>query len=246
MGKAKQILVLLLAVVLLIAGGLLPFLTAAVQDAGNRDTIQYGNMNTLELTLRGEEQEPLDMFTKLLLLQRGETVELVENEVDTVTQEELLALADSALANYYSAGLLMFGPGEMELEGYIPFFLYLPGVPEANAQMWMLQLIDLEGNQLTIVVDQETGSLLAMEYYSALLIEKLGYDMKDYGVLLADVYFSTLGIYPFATEGPYYDVGISQSYYLEQEGYENVFIHLSVQSDGFCITTGAVDADMMQ
>lgn len=246
MGKAKQILVLVLAVVLLIAGGMLPFLTAAIQDQRQNEAVQYGDMSTLELVLRGEEQEPLDMFTKLLLLQTGETVELAENEVNATTHEELLALADRALADYYNAGLLLWEPGEMELKGYIPLFLYLPGKPEVNAQMWMLKLIDPEGDQLTIVADQETGNLIAMEYYSSSLMEKLGYDMEAYGALMAEVYFSTLGLEPFAIEGPYYDAAISQLYYLEQEGYENVLIHLSIQLDGFYITTGPVDATVMQ
>lgn len=237
MGKWKQAALAVLTVLLLLLGGALPFLAAAVQDANQNDAVRYGDMDTLELTLRSEEQEPLDMFTKLLLLQTGETVELAENEVNAATHEELLALADRALAAYSSAGLL-WEPGEMELMGYVPFFLYLPGRPEINAQMWMLEMLAPEGSQLNIVVDQETGTLVAMECDSLLYMEKLGYDQEAYATVLAKVYFSTLGLEPFAAESPYYDFGVSQLYYLQKEDYENVTVQVSVQSDSFWITAG--------
>lgn len=238
MNKWKQAALLILTAAVLVLGGSLPFLTAAVQDARNQDAVRYGDMDTLTLTLRGGEAEPLDMFTKLLMLQTGEAVELAEDEINATAYEELTAMADMALADYYNAGLLLFEPGGMELRGYTPFFLYLPGVPDANAQMWVLEMMDPEGNMMNIVVDQETGKLIAMEYYTYLLTEKLGYDMESYGALLTEVYFSTLGLEPFAEQDSGYDAGISRIYYLEQENYENVVVHLTVQPDGIILTPG--------
>ena len=162
MNKWKQAALTVFTIFMLLLGGALPFFAAALQDGNRNDTVQYGDMDTLTLTLRGEEAEPLDLYVKLLMLQTGETVELApaEEPEKVNANEEVLSMAEKALEDYYDAGLLQWSVGEMTVDHHTSFLLYLPGNPEANAQVWLMNLSAPDSSQLGLVIDAETGVLL--------------------------------------------------------------------------------------
>lgn len=193
MRNVKNALLILLVVLLLAAGSLLPMGAAALQDKTTANVVQYEDIEALQLKL--EEQEPkLSYQEKLFLMVNGTGVEVAE-DVMRLNGGEVIEAVYAGLQPYVGSG---FFPKELsnDMLEYHPVMVYGDTDPESyNFYWWVLLSLDIyEEDTLTVILDDETGSILAMDFIAPYEYVADVYYESVYAI--ADLYFGNLGITP--------------------------------------------------
>lgn len=240
MGKVKNILAVLLTVLLLAGGGLLPTAVSRLQDKTTTNTVQYENIEALQLRL---EEEALSMSyqEKMYLLMHGEGMEITD-EKTKIKEERIMEAVYGALAPYMD---LFFGDSfDNDYIEYYPVMVYDGTDPSRYAYYWHVILsLDMSfEDTVSLVLDDETGKALAVEMIDPALHIEDAY-IPELQYTLAATYFKELEIEPIAQlpleSAENYDaMGMpvaAVNYQFVDAVYGEVNVEIGVRPDGFYI-----------
>lgn len=196
MGKVKNILAILLTVILLAGGSLLPVAAARVQDKTTTNVVRYENIEALQLRLEEEEALSMTYQEKIFLIMHGEGLE-VTDEKTRLKENDVLEATYAALTPYME---LFFGKQlDHDYIHYYPVMVYDGADPSRYAYYWYVTMsLDVsQDDQVIVVLDDETGKLLAVEMTdSEMDIAEPYLQELQYG--LSTIYLSQLEISPVA------------------------------------------------
>ena len=240
MGKVKNILAVLLTVLLLAGGGLLPTAVSRLQDKTTTNTVQYENIEALQLRL---EEEALSMSyqEKMYLLMHGEGMEITD-EKTKIKEERIMEAVYGALAPYMD--LFFGGSFDNDYIEYYPVMVYDGTDPSRYAYYWHVILsLDMSfEDTVSLVLDDETGKALAVEMIDPALHIEYAY-IPELQYTLAATYFKELEIEPIAQlpleSAENYDaMGMpvaAVNYQFVDAVYGEVNVEIGVRPDGFYI-----------
>lgn len=251
MTKLKNGLVLLLVFLLVVLGAVLPGAVARVQDELTAGQMQYADVDSLQLKLE-ERSQALSMQEKLALIPNGVGVE-VNSEVTDMKGAQVLETLYTQLESYADLGLLTHDLDNDLLE-FSPVMVYDEADSKRYSFYWRVttSFDGAEYDSLNVILDDETGTILAMEYVNPnLYIE--AESLWEYQEILRKIYFGNLGLEPvdamaLDTEGilgeameSVMDSGDSYTvmrYQLIDVRYGEVNVEITVHSNGFIISLG--------
>lgn len=245
MRKVKNVLLILLAVLLLAAGGLLPMAAAQLQDEATANVVQYADIEALRLKLE-EEQPEMSIYEKLRLMMKGTGVEAT-SEMTKMTGSQILEAVYAALQPYVDVGFLTDDLSNDYLE-YYPIMVYDQDAPSVYNYYWQvhMSLDAYQYDSLRVILDDETGKLLAIEVTNPELIIAEEYQDKLEQAIRV-VYLENLGLTPVAvipveTEGAYIgeiwepdSTHVLMRYQCVDVNYGEVNVEVGVNSNGFYI-----------
>ena len=247
MGKVKNVLAVLLTVLLLAGGSLLPVAATRFQDKTTTNVVQYENIEALQLRL---EEETLSMTyqEKLFLINQGVHVE-VTGEHTQLREDMVLETVYGAMTPYME---LFLGKNvDNDYIHYYPSMVYNEQDPSRYAYYWYVTMsLDVSHtDSITMILDDETGKLLAIEMNDPEWNLETEY-LQDLQFALSEIYFEELGItptlqWPIAVEAttPEIDaMGISvvAAHYqfadlLADSQYDVIGVEIGVRTDGVYI-----------
>lgn len=237
MRKVKNACLILLAVLLVAAGGLLPMGAARIQDETTANVAQYADIEALQLKL--EEEKPVNFYQKLALIVNGSGSE-VKPDMMRILKNEVLETAYAALQPYVEIYGVSFADKGVE---FYPTTVWDEIDPDTVNGYWhvYLPLKESKNGHVSVILDDETGKILAIELLD------LAMDIPEEYLqgLLADVcavYLNTLEITPVA-EWPvetaeWEDKGekqIGAHFQFIDVHYGEANVEIRVHSDGFSI-----------
>lgn len=240
--KLKNALVLLLVFVLVAVGAVLPTVAARVQDQITAGPVRYADIDSLELIL--EERGPvLDMVEKLYLMLNGKGVE-VTDQMTQMSEKSMIEALCAGLQPYVDMGFLRQELSYDTIE-WDASMVYGETDPQTYNFYWYVHipLDPYEEENLVVVLDDETGSILAMDYVGVVD----AYYVYETVYAIADIYFNNLGI----PSSDFMQVDPAESVYaFEEMEYppaimrfqvtnvqdRDVQIEICVQANGFYIT----------
>ena len=240
MGKVKSVLAVVLTALLLVGGSLLPSAATHFQDKSTANVVQYENIEALQLKL---EEEALSMTyqEKMFLLMHGAGMD-VTDEKTNLKEEMVMEAAYAALMPYMD--LFLGGSFDNDYIEYYPVMVYDESDPSRYSYYWhVVMSLDMSMNDsLSVILDDETGKILALEMIDPeLMIEEKYLQKLQY--TLASVYFADLGIEPVA-EWPvevesYDDTGSSLAatgyVFIDEIHGAEINAQIGVRTDGFYI-----------
>ena len=248
MRKVKNAFLILLALLLTAAGGLLPMAAAQLQDQATANVAQYEDIEALRLKLE-EEQPDMGVCEKLRLMMHGAGSE-VTSEMTAMTGAEVLETMYAQLQPFGDMGVLARDISNDYLE-YSPVMCYEDTLPAVYNYYWEVSMsLDVsQYDSVRAVLDDETGKLLAIEVIDPNLeipekaLQELEYSISEY-------YFANLGLTPIdatqmettgklegynegilADGGPYF----LMSYLCVDESGGEINIEIGVDTHGFYI-----------
>lgn len=194
MRKVKNAALILLALLLAAAGGLLPMAAAQLQDQATANVARYENIKALQLKLE-EEQPDMGACEKLRLMMHGMGTG-VTSEMTEMTGAEVLETMYAQLQPFADMGVLARDISNDYLE-YSPVMCYEDSVPAVYNYYWevSMSLNVSQYDSVRAVLDDETGNLLAIEVIDPNLEipEKALQEMEH---LISEYYFANLGLIP--------------------------------------------------
>ena len=245
MDKIKSVLVILLTVVLLIGGSLLPTMATRILDKTTTNMVQYEDIEALQLRL---EEEALSMTypEKMFLMMHGAGMDITDEDTK-IKETDILEVTYTAMMPYMD--LFFGGSFDNDYLEYYPVMVYDESDPSRYAYYWhvILSLDMSENDTVSVVLDDETGKVMAIEMID------LGMDLDpDYlqklQDALADIYLVELGIepvaqWPLALEsadvyGDYAAMGMTVAaaqYQFVTAQYGDILVQIGVRTDGFYI-----------
>ena len=240
MGKVKNVLAVLLTVLLLVGGSLLPSAATYFQDQSTANAVQYENIEALQLKL---EEEALSMTyqEKMFLLMHGMGMEITDEKTN-LKEEMVMEAAYAALMPYMD--LFLGGSFDNDYIEYYPVMVYDESDPSRYIYYWhVVMSLDISMNDsLSVILDDETGKILAIEMIDPeFMIEEKYLQKLQY--TLASIYFADLGIEPVA-EWPvevesYDDTGSSLAatgyVFIDEIHGAEINAQIGVRTDGFYI-----------
>lgn len=190
MRKFRNILILFVTAAGIAAGGLLPVITARVQDSVANGTIRYDTMQEIRLNLR-----ELSIIDKLFLVNQTTIIGISEGKTN-LTPDDVKQLVFYELQPYIQQGLIQDNLSDFSFECR-PDLHYVIGVTEMSNVFWhvTMQRKSKESQRLELDIDDKTGKIITISYeYVPSLWEDWQYDE-----LLTDfytIYFNRLGLQP--------------------------------------------------
>ena len=197
MRKVKNAFLILLAALLVAAGGLLPMAAARLQDKATIGTAKYEDIEALQLKLELEEDRAwLSIFEKIQLMTTGVAAEITA-DMTKIKEEQVVETVVAGLDDYIVDCLILVGDmyyDTLELE---PILLYDENDPTRfNYYWWVtMSLESFENDSITVILDDETGEILALECLNlpSLIEDSLLVKFED---IVRENYFGNLGIMP--------------------------------------------------
>lgn len=193
MTKLKNFAVLLMAFLLVVAGGVLPLAVAFAQDHIAAGQVEYADVESLQLTLE-EEKVALGMLQKMDLICNGIGVE-VTSEVTNMNGKDILEIMYDQLLPYSQFGL--FAELDNDFLEFYPVMVYDEADPDIYNFYWYVHMsFDVsENDYLTVVLDDETGKILALECINpeSYTSPKVLWEFQE---AIGAIYFSNLELDP--------------------------------------------------
>ena len=245
MGKIKSILVVLLTVVLLIGGSLLPTAATRIQDKTAMNMVQYENIEALQLRL---EEEALSMTypEKMFLMMHGSGMDVTDEDT-RIKEKHIMETTYTAIAPYMD--LFLGGSFDNDYLEYYPVMVYDESNPSRYAYYWhvILSLDMSENDTVSVVLDDETGKVIAIEMIDPDMMLEPEYSQK-LQYTLEEIYLGELGIFPddqwplaLESADAYGDPAAmdmtvaATQYRFADPVYGDILVQIGVRTDGFYI-----------
>lgn len=242
MRKVKNALLLLLVALLLAVGCLLPMAAARLQDSQTANLVQYADIEALQLKLE-EEVLSMTFLEKIFLTMHGMGVE-INDENTRIKEKDVLNVTDKALTPYQE---VFFGKSfDNDYIHYYPVMVYDESDPSRYYYYWYVTMsLDASYNDhVTVILDDETGKLLAIEmtdpemYIDEPYLQELQYALS--GIYLNELDITPVAEWPLSLESTEkYDAkGVSvvaANYQFVDTVYGEVNIEIGVRTNGFYI-----------
>ena len=165
MGKIKTGIALIIALCLLVLFAFLPGLTAKITDVSQKNQAGSSEINPVSLDLSPEDGQ-LSIVEKMFLLKDGYAYPIGEDGAQS-TASEALGWVENIFNQYLdSASALGFDAPYYQVT---PILYIDEKNPEIHAVFWGVYIVN-EGESaqnLTMVADDETGTILGVQYNSA-------------------------------------------------------------------------------
>jgi len=241
MRKVKNALIVLLTLILLAVGSLLPAAAAHFQDSKTTNVVQYDNIEALQLKLE-EEMPSMTFHEKLQLLSNGVGVEVTDANT-RLKEEDIMEATYVALVPYME---LFFGkPLDNDFFQYNVAMCYDETDPTRYYYYWHVQLsLDASYTDgISVILDDETGMLLAVETYDPEWMIEETYH-QELETALAATYFGEWGVNPEMawprdveeiTPNASGRVGVASQYMFVDKTYGEIHLEIGVYTDGFYI-----------
>ena len=241
MGKVKNALAILLAIILLAGGSLLPVAAARFQDKTTTNVVRYENIEALQLRLE-ENVMSVTFYEKLRLITNGAAIEIPDGEVE-LPKEGILEMTNAALLPYMN---LFFGkPLDNDYLHYIKYMVYDESNPARLCYFWHVEMsLDASyTDHIVVALDDESGKILAIEVADPDFNIDESY-LQELQENLAALYFESLGLSPALAWPVYVDAAsergdgnlcVAAGYQLTDAVYGEVTIEIGVHTDGFYI-----------
>lgn len=192
MRRIKVALIFLFCAVLLAGGAVFPWLVAYFQDLADMDQVRYGDIDVIQLNFE-QERQVLTILGKLNLLQSAEMLEVSDAEAQ-MDRGELYATIQKVLLPYCDVGLIS-SEWDSDLE-CTAILAYDPEDAGRYMILWNVYFMNSDPHRgLTMYIDDETGKILFIDYFS----EEFCYEMEKNGLdyilcleLFYKIYFDSL------------------------------------------------------
>ena len=242
MGKIKSALVILLTAALLVGGSMLPAVAARIQDHTTTNVVQYENIEALQLRL---EEEALSMTypEKMFLMMHGEALD-IEGKDTKIKEQNILEATYTAIAPYME--LFLGASVDNDYVEYDPIMVYDGVDPSHYVNYWHVTMsLDMSlHDSLSVILDDETGKLLAIELIDPEMYIEPGY-LQELQIALAENYFKELELVPIE-EWPVAVESVDKAeamgmllaateYVLADPVYGEIYVQVGVRTDGFYI-----------
>lgn len=237
MTRLKNIMVLLLAAALVAAGAVLPSAVSHFRDRNGAGKVEYADMPSLQLSLTHESG--LDLYEKLFLLSGDlDTLEISTQETK-MTAQEVEAAAFAGVQAYLDLGFLGRIPEDYHFSSY-PLLVYTVDNPEQYIIVWTVEMaLDAGSENWGIVLDDETGKILIIEFNSSYL-QWQKEEMYSWLEVITAVYIKSLELTD--DDAAYtWDETYNDGYYaskilcIQREGDLPVFLMIEVYGVGFSV-----------
>lgn len=194
MRKLKTISILAMTLCLIVLCAALPMLVAALQDRTAQNGAGYTDLKSVALELSAQS-ENLSIVEKLILLKSGDSYTISEKEA-TRTASEILSFAQKHIELYMNAGIfIQFEASNFQV---VPA-LCIDSNQQTHCVIWAVFIVNRndEGENLTVIVDDETGIILSIAYETYYENAEISYMDRDYLMdAFWNIYLSQLELQP--------------------------------------------------
>ena len=241
MRKVKNAVIILLTLVLLAVGSLLPAAVSRFQNNRIANVVQYENVEALQLELE-EETPSMTFCEKLQLLSNGVGVEVTDASTK-LKEEDIMEATYVALVRYME---LFFGKSlDNDFFQYDIAMCYDEMDPTRYFYFWHVQLsLDTSYTDgISVILDDETGMLLAVEMYDPEWAIDETYH-RELETAIAATYFGEWGVNPEMawprdieeiTPNASGRMGIAGQYMFVDKTYGEIHLEIGVYTTGFYI-----------
>ena len=158
--KLKHWLPLAAAALALIGGFFLPNAVVGVMDGRRLGSLIYIDAQSIVF----EADPELDLPERLALAASPNTEVLALATGQTMEREAAEARAVRELARFFQSGQYEFADDECTIEAGAAGFVIDSEDPSANMIIWEFKVNDRNSNEVTVVIDDETGTILRLIY----------------------------------------------------------------------------------
>lgn len=158
MGKYKTVVAVVFTVCLLFLGAFLPVLVTALQDHTTLNRTGYADSTAVVLEF--STRHNLSTVEKLILLNQSNSYTISENETK-MTAEQVLSCVQTHMAQYTDAELLP--PLDYSQCQSVPA-ICIDDATQAHCIIWAVCIENSDTDLLTVIVDDETGVILSVDY----------------------------------------------------------------------------------
>lgn len=158
MGKYKTAVAVIFTVCLLVLGAVLPVLVTALQDHTTQNRTGYADSTAVVLEFSAEHH--LSTVEKLILLNQSNSYTISENETK-MTAEQALSCVQGHIAQYTDAELL---PSLDYSQCQSIPAICIDDATQAHCIIWAVYIENNDTDLLTVIVDDETGVILSVDY----------------------------------------------------------------------------------
>lgn len=158
MKKYRNGILFLCIFLLIILGGMLPVITAKVEDLLVDDKVHYEEMKTLNMF------QKLSDTQKAFLLSNGAMVEISEQQT-SLKKEMMQEILITMLAPYYDIGLIKSDVTEFSIQ-CTPFLYYSSTKSNFSSVFWQIQMETVAeyGQHILLCLDDDTAKIMAISY----------------------------------------------------------------------------------
>lgn len=158
MKKYKNTILLILTWAALIVCGMLPVITAVIEDKLADDKIYYGEIKQVRLF------QELNDTERLYLLKNGTKAEVTEDRAK-LKEANMLENVEAALDIYRDGGLISAAISDFTMTCK-PYLYYSTEISNLSGIFWEIEmeLWDEYGQSMTIYLDDQTGKALLISY----------------------------------------------------------------------------------
>lgn len=199
MKRLKSLVFFLLTSVIIIFGGMLPFIAGNVQDSLEGQAITLEKIKTVQFF------NELTDIEKLSLICFGEMAEVSEEKANMNTKE-VQTTAISILETFGKNGMIPlesdYGTyGEMfwDFNFYAePILLYNNTSSQERGIFWLIDLKSADGiHSISMCIDDQDGKLMIISYYkeAAEFYEALGYMKEELLNIFCETYFTQISLW---------------------------------------------------
>lgn len=195
MNKVKNVCLILLAALLVAAGGLLPMGAARLQDEADTNVMQYADIEALQLKL--EEEKQINLSQKLALIVKGSGSE-VKHDMMQMQEGKVVETACAALQPYGEIYGVALGNSGAE---YFPYMVWDENDPMSVNGYWhvYLPLAHSKNGAFNAILDDETGKILSLELLDPAMEISEKYFSEQLS-MISTAYLNELGIIPNAEQ----------------------------------------------
>ncbi len=192
MRKMKMGAVLLIALCLLVLFAFLPGIAAKITDISQKNRAGSSDITPISLNLSPENGQ-LSIVEKMHLLKSGNSYPIGESEAKA-TASEALGWVESLISQYTEGNEFPWFE--------VPHYQVLPSLcideenPERHCVFWVIYIVN-EGEyaqSLTVVADDETGTVIGVDYTSAGVEERNDITYANILDSLCELYLGQLGV----------------------------------------------------
>ena len=244
MRKLKIVLAVFITLLLIAAGACIQFLVSKILDDRMENEAEYDRVSTVELSI---SQNTPGVEKLAMMAMMTSTFEVSGSELN-LTYNDVGSIVDNALLPYENRGMILKSE---DVTSHIwgdstPMLVLIPSAPELQDAVWLLErnyrnspyLWDEDAATLDLVLDDEMGSILKMEYTSADPVFNEAV-FENHLLFIARSYFIELGItdyMDFRTNEIVDSTGRALCRYtFEAYGYGTVYVDIVIHEYGFYI-----------
>lgn len=161
--KNKTVPAVALALLLIIAGAMLPHLWGKMQDSAVEGKVSFGTVSSIQLEF---VQSSVSMTEILSIAARSTNSVEVPSDLAVRTPADIKRLASQSIEEYQEVGLIQHSvDSETQLQSIIPILRYDQTSSRKSNIFWQLAFAPADGSWLLeLMIDDRTGRICSINY----------------------------------------------------------------------------------